>query len=161
VWLDALTNYLTVLGYPNSANTREQVSNTVHIIGKDITKFHCLYWPFFLSKAGFPLPRKVISHSHWLKDNQKMSKSIGNVICPFELIEKYGADSVRTYFLSEGPYTRDANFNLEALHITHNNFLIDSYANLITRVKGKKILKNLSEDLNFHMIKADLFAETI
>lgn len=102
MWLDALTNYLTVLGYPNE-NVSEGVSNTVHIIGKDIAKFHCVYYPLFLIGAGLPLPRKVICHGHWLKDGMKMSKSLGNVTCPHELIEKYGVCSVRTYFLAEGP----------------------------------------------------------
>lgn len=78
------------------------MSNSVHIIGKDIAKFHCIYWPFFLSKAKLPLPKEVVSHGHWLKDHQKMSKSIGNVICPFELMNTYSSDSVRTYFLTEG-----------------------------------------------------------
>ena len=78
-----------------------------------------------------------------------MSKSIGNVICPIELMNTYSSDSVRTYFLTEGPYNKDINFDLNRLHIYHNNFLIDSYLNMTTRVKGKKILKNLPSDLKF------------
>jgi len=83
VWLDALVNYLTVLGYPNKDFNQKMVTETVHIIGKDITKFHCVYYPLFLRAADMPLPKRVISHGHWLKDNFKMSKSLGNVTCPF------------------------------------------------------------------------------
>lgn len=102
VWLDALANYLTVLGYPKSHDA-SNITRTVHIIGKDITKFHAIYYPLFLIAAGLPLPEKTVSHGHWLKDNMKMSKSLGNVTCPFELLDKFCADSVRTYFLAEGP----------------------------------------------------------
>ena len=114
VWLDALVNYLTVLGFGDSqADSFNQghISRTTHIIGKDITKFHCIYYPLFLAQAGLPLPEKVVSHGHWLKDNQKMSKSLGNVTCPFELISQFGADSVRTYMLAEGPQQKDSNFD--------------------------------------------------
>ena len=86
VWLDALTNYLTVLGYPEQFDS-DKVSQTIHIIGKDIAKFHCIYYPLFLAAAGLPLPKSVISHGHWLKDGAKMSKSLGNVTCPYELLE--------------------------------------------------------------------------
>lgn len=115
-------------------------SNFVHVVGKDIAKFHCVYWPAFLLGAGLPLPKMVLSHGHWLKDKMKMSKSLGNVVDPFELIEKYGIHSVRSYFLSEGPLLKDSNFELQAL-IDHNNKLIcDSYVNMLFRITGKKIL---------------------
>lgn len=104
VWLDALANYLTVLGYPNIAHfNHSNVTETIHIIGKDITKFHCVYYPLFLRAAGLPLPKRVVSHGHWLKNNLKMSKSLGNVTCPFQLLEEFGQHSVRTYMLAEGP----------------------------------------------------------
>ena len=85
VWLDALTNYLTVFGYPDLTSEETlnyNIRNTTHIIGRDIAKFHCIYYPLFLSAAGFDLPKKVISHCHWLQDGMKMSKSLGNVTCP-------------------------------------------------------------------------------
>jgi methionyl-tRNA synthetase len=93
-----------------------------------------------LEAAGLPLPEKVLSHGHWLKDNQKMSKSIGNVTCPFELLKKFGVNSVRTYMLAEGPLLKDANFDEESLLELHNSFLADQYCNLINRCIGKKFL---------------------
>jgi methionyl-tRNA synthetase len=125
--LDALTNYLTVLGYPEkTSQLEEEISSTTHIIGKDIVKFHCIYWPMFLLGAGFKaLPQRVICHNHWLQDNRKMSKSLGNVTCPFGLLDQLGAASVRTYFLKDGPLHRDANFDLGEAYEVHNGFIID------------------------------------
>jgi methionyl-tRNA synthetase len=158
VWLDALTNYLTVLGYPHNPSIDEEIKNTIHIIGKDITKFHTIYWPFFLSEAGFPFPSKVITHGHWLKDNVKMSKSLGNVVCPIEVLSKFGPDSTRIYLLANGPYTKDMSFNPESLMVMHNNFLIDGFINMITRIKNKKIVKNLDQSLCLKMISHDKFS---
>ncbi len=143
VWLDALTNYLTVLGYPNKGFEQANVTETIHIIGKDITKFHCVYYPLFLRAAGLPLPRKVMSHGHWLKDNFKMSKSLGNVTCPFQLFEEFGSHSVRTYMLAEGPQGKDSNFEKQNLKNLHNGFIADQYINLLNRVIGKKFMKKL------------------
>ena len=147
MWLDALTNYLTVLGYPqvDESHLAHNVRNTTHVIGKDIAKFHCSYYPMFLLAAGHPLPERVLSHGHWLKDNQKMSKSLGNVTCPFKLLNRYGQDSVRTYFLAEGPQNKDCNFEENKLLEINNSFLANSFANMLSRISGKKILKNLPE----------------
>lgn len=143
VWLDALANYLTVLGYPGGTFDMTNISRTVHIIGKDITKFHCIYYPLFLSAAKLPLPSKVFSHGHWLKDNKKMSKSLGNVTCPFELLNVYGVNSVRTYMLAEGPQHSDSNFDIKILHQMHNSFIADHYVNLLNRCIGKKFLSKM------------------
>jgi methionyl-tRNA synthetase len=117
VWLDALTNYLTVTGYPEqknyltdgsaigSKNTHQSMPHwpaAWHIVGMDIIKFHAIYWPAFLMAAKMPLPRKILSHGHWLVSNQKMSKSSGNGVDAIELLEKYGTDAIRFFLLRDG-----------------------------------------------------------
>ena len=129
VWLDALVNYITALGYPKE-NFSES-GDLVHVIGKDIAKFHCVYWPAFLYGAGLPFPRQVLSHGHWLMNKMKMSKSLGNVVDPFDLIKTIGIHSVRSYFLSEGPLNKDANFVMSDLIDHHNKIICDSYGKLI------------------------------
>ncbi|KAL4435093.1 hypothetical protein ABPG74_003586 [Tetrahymena malaccensis] len=142
VWLDALTNYLTGLGYPhNNINKMHLSNNFFHIMGKDILKFHSIFWPAFLLAAGYSTPEKILIHHHWIKDNQKMSKSLGNVVDPVELGNKYGIDSVRLYFLSEGPQDFDANFDEADLTKTYNLF-IEGFINLMSRVFNKKIIKD-------------------
>lgn len=111
------------------------------MVGKDISKFHCVYWPAFLLGAGMTLPRSVISHGHWLKNKQKMSKSLGNVEDPFKLLDDYGVNTVRSYFLSEGPLVKDSNFETQALIDHHNKIICDQYMNILFRITGKKILK--------------------
>ena len=122
-----MTNYLTVAGLKSEADfgkdlvtstlLKERMKNSVHFIGKDIAKFHCIYWPAFLNAAfrETVMPQKVVVHGHWRKDHKKMSKSIGNVIEPNNLINKYGSDSVRLYFLANGPYVDDREFDEMAL----------------------------------------------
>src|SRR4051794_26950108 len=99
VWLDALTNYLTCAGYPGEIAGSWPAD--YHIVGKDIVKFHAIYWPAFLMAAGLPLPKKIVAHAHWTVDNVKMSKSLGNVVDPHQLMETYGADVVRYFLLRE------------------------------------------------------------
>ena len=153
VWLDALTNYLTVCGLTDTTSEadmeiiRQNVANFVHFVGKDIAKFHCIYWPSFLQAAfGRPdvMPGRVVNHGHWLKDNLKMSKSIGNIVEPYPLLSKFGVDSVRLFFLSQGPLTKDMDFNFENLLKTHNGLVIDSYLNMVQRILSKKIAKALN-----------------
>ncbi len=119
----------------------ESSADFVHVIGKDIAKFHCVYWPAFLAGAGMPMPNKVLVHGHWLRDGRKMSKSLGNVIDPFEILKTFGQDSVRSYFLTDGPLSSDANFSMEDLIQHHNSVICDSYVNMLFRITGKKILK--------------------
>lgn len=146
VWLDALTNYLTVLDYGTELFNESNISKCTHIIGKDIMKFHYVYYPHFLKSAGLPLPEHVIAHGHWLKDSVKMSKSIGNVVCPFELLKKFGVDAVRTYMLAFGPQGRDCDFNLKALEKVHNEFLVSQYLNMLRRVTTAKFFELMPEE---------------
>lgn len=107
VWLDALANYLTVQGYP------KQFNEAVHIVGKDILKFHAIYWPAFLMAAGQPLPRQIIAHGHWTRSGGKMSKSVGNVVDPLEIMTSNSADALRYYLLKEGRIDNDRGKNYQ------------------------------------------------
>jgi len=138
VWLDALFNYKTVNDGFGDFN-----GELVHIIGKDIAKFHCIYWPAFLSAAELDLPKKVIVHGHWTKDNLKMSKSIGNVVDPFDIIKENGINAVRSYLLSYGPQSSDSNFEVEKLVNFHDSVIIDGFINMFFRLTGKKVLDKL------------------
>lgn len=123
----------------------------MHFVGKDITKFHCIFWPLFLSSGlqDKTFPKTVFNHGHWLKDNLKMSKSLGNVVDPWEVLEKYGSDSVRLYFMSMGPLEKDAGFDEERLAWMHNQFLVGQYVNLLNRVTGKKFMRFLGHTVSF------------
>eukprot|EP00347_Sterkiella_histriomuscorum_P001261 403372711 len=143
VWLDALVNYLTVIGYPNQMRQNgAEIGELIHVIGKDIAKFHCIYWPAFLRADDLPFPKRVICHGHWLQNKMKMSKSLGNVVDPFDLIKTFGINSVRSYFLSQGPQFKDSDFQMDQLTIHHNGVVCDQYMNLLQRITGKKIWKN-------------------
>lgn len=102
VWLDALTNYISDLGYPNDTSQYNKFwPADVHVVGKDILRFHAVYWPAFLMAAGLPLPKCTMTHGWWTNEGQKISKSIGNVIHPLQLIEEFGLDPVRYYLMRE------------------------------------------------------------
>lgn len=139
-------NYLTVAGYANksTSNQEKRVDEFIHVIGKDIARFHCMYWPAFLFAAGMPFPKRVISHGHWLSNNFKMSKSLGNVVDPVEIIKEFGSDSTRSYILKEGPHNKDSDFNVELLKVHHNYVICDGYMNLLNRISGKKIWQGRS-----------------
>ncbi len=132
VWCDALTNYIGALGYPNDKYKKYWPAD-LHIIGKDILKFHTIYWPAMLLGADIDLPKKILIHGHILSGGQKMSKSVGNVIDPIELIDKWGADAVRYYLLHEIPTTDDGDFSAERFVESYNSALANDLGNLLSR----------------------------
>lgn len=135
VWGDALTNYISALGYDkNSAKFKKYWPADVHFIGKDIQKFHSLIWPGMLLSLGLPLPKKIFVHGFITVAGQKMSKSLGNVINPFELVEKYGADAVRYFLLREIPPSEDGDFTTEKFEKRYNADLASGLGNLTSRV---------------------------
>ena len=140
VWLDALTNYITAIGYDPDKSFAEQSDNfkkwwpaDVHIIGKDILRFHTIYWPIFLMALDIPLPEKVFGHPWFNFGNDKMSKSKGNVIYADELAEVFGVDGVRHYALSEMPYGSDGSITYESVITRYNNDLANNLGNLVSR----------------------------
>ncbi|WP_136514588.1 methionine--tRNA ligase [Geomonas edaphica] len=134
VWFDALTNYITALGYPEEGGDFEKYwPCDVHLIGKDILRFHTVYWPTFLMAAGLPIPSKVFAHGWWTVEGQKMSKSLQNVVEPNMLIDKYGVDAVRYFLLREVPFGLDGDFSHQALIHRINSDLANDLGNLLNR----------------------------
>lgn len=138
VWLDALVNYLTVSGYPGPNHTWPP---DCHVIGKDILKFHGIYWPAFLIAAGLEPPRSILCHSHWTVNNEKMSKSKGNVLCPVKKVDKYTADGIRYFLLREGVPHSDGNFNSVKVQRLLNAELADTLGNLLSRCTAPLVNK--------------------
>jgi len=134
VWVDALTNYITGVGFPDEsdANWRYWPAD-VHIIGKDIIRFHAVYWPAFLMSAGIPLPKRVYAHGFLFNKGEKMSKSVGNVVDPFNLANQYGVDQMRYFFLREVPFGQDGSYNHEAIVARINADLANDLGNLAQR----------------------------
>ncbi|ODQ66697.1 hypothetical protein NADFUDRAFT_82440 [Nadsonia fulvescens var. elongata DSM 6958] len=155
VWLDALVNYLTSTGFPWKTEADFMKSAwpaDVHLVGKDIIKFHCIYWPSFLLAAGLPLPKQVVVHSHWTMNGTKMSKSLGNVVDPTETIAHFGNDSVRFFLANDGHLGFDSNYSDERVQERHNVELANKYSNLLVRVCGpafniERALARTPEDL--------------
>jgi len=135
VWVDALTNYITAVGFPDtqSEKFRRYWPADLHVIGKDIVRFHAVYWPAFLMSAGIAVPRRIFSHGFLLNRGEKMSKSVGNVVDPLTLIETYGPDAVRYFFLREVPFGQDGNYNHEAIVARINADLANDLGNLAQR----------------------------
>lgn len=131
VWFDALTNYLTAAGYPDSLN--ELWPADVHVVGKDILRFHAVYWPAFLMSAGLELPKKVFAHGWWTVEGHKMSKSLGNVVDPFKAAEEFGVDQLRYFLLREVPFGLDGDFSKSAVVNRINSDLANDLGNLISR----------------------------
>ena len=133
VWVDALTNYITAAGFPDVSGSKWSYWPATHIIGKDIVRFHAVYWPAFLMSAGLPLPERVFAHGFLNSRGEKMSKSVGNVVDPFELIEEYGLDQVRYFFMREVPFGNDGNYSHEAIVARTNADLANGLGNLAQR----------------------------
>jgi methionyl-tRNA synthetase len=134
VWVDALTNYITGVGFPDEADANWRYwPADVHIIGKDIIRFHAVYWPAFLMSAGIALPKRVYAHGFLFSRGEKMSKSVGNVVDPFNLADQYGVDQVRYFFLREVPFGQDGNYNHEAIVARINADLANDLGNLAQR----------------------------
>ena len=143
VWLDALTNYLTGLGYPEDTELwRKYWPADVHLIGKDVVRFHAVYWPAFLMSAGIDLPKQVYGHGFLLSRGEKMSKSVGNVVDPMLLAEKFGVDALRYFLLREVPFGQDGSYSAEAIVNRTNAELANSFGNLAQRTLSM-IVKNL------------------
>ncbi len=136
VWLDALTNYLSALNFPNIADNKYKSfwPADVHIIGKDILRFHAVYWPAFLLAAKLPLPKRVFGHGWILSDDKKMSKSLGNILDPIEVIKDYGIDQLRYYLIKEVSLGNDGSISMKNLKNCINNDLANNYGNLCQRV---------------------------
>ncbi len=135
VWVDALTNYITAVGYPDteSEKFKRYWPADLHVIGKDIVRFHAVYWPAFLMSAGIEVPRRIFSHGFLFNRGEKMSKSVGNVIDPFALCDAYGVDQVRYFFLREVPFGQDGTYSHEAIVNRINADLANDLGNLAQR----------------------------
>ena len=135
VWVDALTNYLTGVGFPDeaSASFRRYWPADVHVIGKDISRFHCVFWPAFLISAGIAAPKRVMIHGFLNNNGEKMSKSLGNVVAPAEWVERYGLDAVRFFLLREFPFGQDGSYSHDAVVGRKNADLANNLGNLAQR----------------------------
>ena len=154
VWLDALTNYISALGYPdtNSGLFKKFWPASIHLIGKDILRFHAIYWPAFLLAAGIELPKKIYGHGWILSDDEKMSKSKGNILDPLEIIQKYGLDPLRYYLIKEVSFGNDGNISQERLEDCINSDLANNYGNLCQRTisfASKNCENRIPKEINF------------
>lgn len=137
VWFDALTNYLTAAGFPGEPERfRDTWPADVHLVGKDILRFHAVYWPAFLMSAGLPLPRTVFAHGWWTVEGEKMSKSVGNVVDPYQVAEEFGPDVFRYFLLREIPFGQDGDFSKSAIISRVNGELANGLGNLVSRSLG-------------------------
>jgi methionyl-tRNA synthetase len=163
VWFEALINYISALGFAeNNERFRKLWPADVHCIGKDILRFHSLLWPTMLLSLGLKFPKTILVHGYLTSGGQKMSKSLGNVIDPFELVEKYGTDAVRYYLLREIPPTEDGDFTYEKFKQRYNSDLASGIGNLVSRLttmaergvnkikpdNSNKVLKEITPRIN-------------
>ncbi len=137
VWFDALTNYLTSLGFPKqSENFNKFWPADIHLVGKDILRFHAVYWPAFLMSAGLSLPKTVFAHGWWTVEGEKMSKSLGNVVDPYQVIEEFGPEVFRYFLLREIPFGQDGDYSRKSLVGRVNGELVNGLGNLVSRSLG-------------------------
>ena len=155
VWLDALTNYISALNYPNKEDKlyKDFWPANIHLIGKDILRFHAVYWPAFLLAAKIELPKKVYGHGWILSDNEKMSKSKGNILDPLEIINQYGLDPLRYYLIKEVSFGNDGNISQDRLEDCINSDLANNFGNLCQRVTAfaiKNCNSKVPNDIKFN-----------
>ena len=155
VWLDALTNYISALNYPDKDNKlyKDFWPANIHLIGKDILRFHAVYWPAFLLAAKIDLPKRVYGHGWILSDNEKMSKSKGNILDPLEIINQYGLDPLRYYLIKEVSFGNDGNISQERLEDCINSDLANNFGNLCQRVTAfaiKNCDSKIPSNINFN-----------
>jgi len=163
VWFDALANYITALGYAEGEQKFQEFwqenENKLHIIGKGISRFHCLYWPAMLLSAGLSLPKTIFIHGYITVGKEKMSKSLGNVVSPFDLVERYGTDPVRYFFLREIPPSEDGDFTIERFESRYNTDLANGLGNLTSRVialsKKLKITPSLEKEFGSKEVRIE------
>jgi len=166
VWLDALTNYLSALNFPNIEDKKYKKywPASIHIIGKDILRFHAVYWPAFLMAAKIPLPQRVYGHGWILSDDKKMSKSKGNILDPVEIINEFGIDQLRYYLVKEVSLGNDGSISLDGLKNCINNDLANNYGNLCQRVFSflhKNNSSKIPDAKNFEKRDLELSSEII
>jgi len=136
VWLDALMNYITALGYGADEANMKYWEEQIHLVGKDILRFHAIFWPAFLMSLELPLPKHIAAHGWWTRDGEKMSKSKGNVVNPKEVADAYGLDAFRYFMLREVPFGQDGDFSQRALMDRINSDLGNDLGNLLNRISG-------------------------
>ena len=135
VWIDALCNYLTSIGYPDENNNNfKNFWPGYHIVGKDILRFHSVYWPAFLMAADLEPPKRVFAHGWWTNEGQKISKSVGNIIDPYEIVNIYGLDQIRFFLFREVPFGNDGDFSKDSISTRINSDLSNNFGNLVQRV---------------------------
>ena len=154
VWLDALTNYISALNYPDIKDElyKKFWPASLHLIGKDILRFHAIYWPAFLLAAKLPLPKKIYGHGWILSNDEKMSKSKGNILDPIKIIDKYGLDPLRYYLIKEVSFGNDGNISQDRLEDCINSDLANNFGNLCQRVSAftiKNCDSKIPEDIKF------------
>lgn len=140
VWLDALINYITKAGYPWSPGKEslEGWPANVHVVGKDIVRFHCIYWPAFLLALDIPPPKQILTHAHWTLGHQKMAKSTGNVVNPFFALDRFGADVMRYYLAHDGPLLNDSDYGNQHIVERYKKGLQGGLGNLVSRLTRPK-----------------------